>query len=148
MPTMADDAIVKVDSIAPMNEPVPYPFTTDQLYSSLPLRSDPRCIRILDLDAPAKSIGCKRKSRQLTGHLRVVNLHQRPSFTALSYVWGKKASPSHVVTLSSLGCNVEITENCFEALWHIQELFGAVSIWVDSIAINQNDKGKKSARFH
>ncbi|KAK3402827.1 hypothetical protein B0T20DRAFT_322214, partial [Sordaria brevicollis] len=73
--------------------------TPDDLYYALPLPpTNPRCIRVLDLDPlpqPQSHVDNDGIPAKLTGRLRVVNLSDTPPpvFTALSYVWGA-SSPS------------------------------------------------------
>jgi Heterokaryon incompatibility protein (HET) len=121
----------------------------EQLYASLPLSSDSRSIRLLDLDAPPRTANNTADTlySQLSGHLRVVRLEDSPSFVSLSYVWGEKASPSHTLRCWAYGSDIEITANCHDALRHIRNRFGAVTIWVDSICINQDDKDEKSSQI-
>ncbi|KAK3312629.1 heterokaryon incompatibility protein-domain-containing protein [Apodospora peruviana] len=103
-------------------------------------------IRLLDLDAQqAPGAG---QSTKLTGHLRVVRLHDTPSFFCLSYVWGSKSSPnSHTLHCRSQGCDLQITTNCYHALRQIQSRFGISTIWVDSICINQEDSDEKAGQI-
>ena len=75
-------------------------------------------------------------------HCRVVRLPDRPKFTTISYVWG-----SGTKTISIDGCDLEITENCFNALAALRAQYGALTIWVDAICINQNNKSEKSSQI-
>ncbi|KAH7230690.1 heterokaryon incompatibility protein-domain-containing protein [Fusarium solani] len=57
------------------------PFTTAQLYDSIPIPSGSQCIPVLDIPKrPLAADEC------LTGTLRIVDLRNSPKFTALSYV--------------------------------------------------------------
>lgn len=106
----------------------------NQLYDILPL-TDPKCIRVLDLEAGPSSA-------PLHGTLRVVDLETSPKFTALSYVWGKSGSIQHTILCN--GVDVPVTESCHEALCALRRIYGAVTIWVDAICIHQdNDKEKE-----
>lgn len=144
---MPPDSVLEIDTMELTQEPISYPTSAQQLYAMLELPPDSRCIRVLDIDRPSSSDVTGPGARVINGHLRVVNLDQQPSFTTLSYVWGGRASPSPVVKLAPHGCEVEITENCFQALWHIQQRFGAVTIWVDSISINQKDEQENEGQI-
>ena len=109
-----------------------YNFKSQQLYESLPLPSQTRSIRLLDLEHDERDL-----SAPLRGTLRLANLDQSPSYTALSYVWGPWSSPRD--TISCNGCQLEIARNCYEALRSLRKVSGAITIWVDAICINQNE---------
>jgi hypothetical protein len=69
---------------------------------------------------------------------------------SLSYVWGPKSSPSHTITCSldsTYEFKLEITKICYDALCQIRNRFGAVTIWVDSICINQEDEKEKVSQI-
>lgn len=149
---MEKDTVIElgedVAKILQEQESISLSTTAKQLYDSLPVEAETRCIRLLDLDAP-KSREKRSKempsSLSLTGNLRVVSLDASPVFVSLSYVWGEIASPAHTVCCQ--GCELEITANCHEALTHIRKLFGPVAIWVDSICINQQDNAEKASQI-
>lgn len=106
----------------------------NQLYDALPL-TEPRCIRVLDIEAGASST-------PLRGTLRVVDLQTSPNFTALSYVWGRSGSTLH--TISCDGADVPLTKSCHQALCALRSIYGVVSVWVDAICTHQgNDKEKE-----
>ncbi|KIM96982.1 hypothetical protein OIDMADRAFT_183035 [Oidiodendron maius Zn] len=111
------------------------------LYKFLPLPPNNQLIRILDLDAPpGRPVALK--SQALTGTLRVVSLSTCPRFAALSYVWGEYSFPPDVISCNN-GANLKITANCKMALLALRRQFGALTIWVDAICINQEDAGEK-----
>ncbi|KAF2500878.1 HET-domain-containing protein [Lophium mytilinum] len=143
---MAGDTILDPDSFPLTEKCDSYPTSKKQLYSSLPVPLGSHCIRLLDID-PSLPSSDEPSPLHILGHLRVVDLRQSPSFASLSYVWGVKSGLSHAVTLPSQECSIEITENCYQALWHIRKLFGGVSIWVDSICINQDDEQEKESQI-
>ena len=118
-----------------------------QLYDVLALSERSRFIRLLDLDAPSGSNVASNNSEPLTGHLRVACLENSPSFAALSYVWGEKSTLSHGILCRPHGCRIEITANCHAALCQIRKRFGAVTIWLDSVCINQADEGEKARQI-
>jgi hypothetical protein len=122
---------------------ITFPADTAQFYASLPIPPESRCIRLLDLD-PADDAS---SNSSLSGHVRVVDLNDNPSFTALSYVWGSKATPSHGIFCKPHSFNLEITEGCYAALWQIRKKFGAVAIWIDAICINQDDDDEKEIQI-
>ena len=113
------------------------PFTPAQLYKAIPLPTNSQCIRVLDL--PGKCTG-----KQLAGTLRTVDLQYCPKFTALSYVWGD--SPDRVTILCN-GCEIPVTRSCSEALLSLQEIHGAITIWVDALCIDQTNNHEKSAQI-
>jgi hypothetical protein len=52
------------------------------------------------------------------------------------------AKPHH-----NLFSRLDITKNCYDALCQIRNQFGAVTIWVDSICINQDDEEEKASEI-
>lgn len=118
------------------------PHGISKLYSNVAIPPISRCIRLLEIEAAVDGAGGLDILRPLTGHLRLVNLDDNPSFVSLSYVWGKGAS-SHYIVCQPGNCLVNIPWNCFRGLQKVTRRFGRVSIWVDSICINQNDDEEK-----
>lgn len=114
------------------------------LFDSLPLQRERRCIRLLDLD-PIPRHGNHHTQVPLCGSLRVVSLQDSPRFTALSYVWGSRYSPETMLTISDR--KLPLTCNCHAALTELRRRFGAVTIWVDAICINQHDVKEKEAQI-
>ncbi|PMD48136.1 hypothetical protein L207DRAFT_446926, partial [Hyaloscypha variabilis F] len=117
------------------------PQASTLLYKLLPLPPNNQLIRVLDLDASPGIFGAL-KSQALTGTLRVVSLSTCPRFAALSYVWGGYSFPPDVISCNN-GVNLKITTNCRMALLALRRQFGALTIWVDSICINQEDASEK-----
>ncbi|KAI0894998.1 heterokaryon incompatibility protein-domain-containing protein [Annulohypoxylon nitens] len=115
--------------------------TPSSLYNSLPLSIPRKSIRVLDFhsDIPSSS------NEALQSHIRVVNLVDKPVFTALSYVWGAYHSPPHEICCN--GFNVRITSNCRAALCALRRRFGPITIWVDSICMNQQDDREKESQI-
>ncbi|CAG9984403.1 unnamed protein product [Clonostachys byssicola] len=118
------------------------PLRVSQLYSNLAIPPASRCIRLLEIEAAVDGLDGLDTLGPLTGHLRLVNLDDNPSFVSLSYVWGKGAS-SHYIVCEPGNCLVNIPRNCFRGLQQVTRRFGKVAIWVDSICINQNDDEEK-----
>lgn len=87
-------------------------------------------------------------NRAIHGSLRVTSIDevQPPSFTALSYVWGQKATASHKIILAPGGFCLEVTTGRFTALADLLTTFGAIAIWVDAICINQKDDQEKGSQ--
>ncbi|KAK4186420.1 heterokaryon incompatibility protein-domain-containing protein [Podospora australis] len=158
---MEDDAVVDVERLEQHakqhQQHVPPSPNLTQLYSILPLPDGSRSIRVLDIDAPAIAQKSPEKTGncQIAGRIRVVRLEDSPSFTALSYVWGSHigsnpdSHPDRSIccALPDSDLDIEMTENCFQALCHVQQQFGAVTIWVDSICINQDDNDEKARQI-
>lgn len=139
--------VVIEDALSIPIEPIAlsHSFTTAQLYQTLPLDRESRHIRILDLYRDKKS----RNSSSLTGHLRRVSLKDCPAFNALSYVWGTPdlGDCGMQNTIICNDCAVPITRNCHLALSALQKMHGNISIWVDSICINQKDEQEKEIQI-
>ncbi|KAL1633876.1 hypothetical protein SLS58_010932 [Diplodia intermedia] len=138
--------------------------TPSQLYFSLPLWAECRSIRVLDLDpiSPAEQVSKEKESHTddrtehpLSGTLRVVSLSKSPKFTALSYVWGAgpSAGGGAIALRNATGggggdfCSLGLTENCHSALTQLRRRYGSITVWVDSICINQEDQQEKSSQI-
>lgn len=98
--------------------------------------------------------------------IRHVRLGDKPTYYALSYVWGSSANPSIIsVTQVLAGSNaahsgnsrtgqeLKITQNLNLALTHIRSHFtsdkfkgnqGRMFLWIDAICINQDDDVEKA----
>ena len=111
-----------------------------QLYDNLPVWLRPSTIRILDLDGDNGN-----PETPLSGGLRLVNFEDSPEYSALSYVWGTWSSPKD--TISCDKCKIEVTTNCHRALVSLRKLFGAITIWVDSICIDQENDLEKALQI-
>jgi hypothetical protein len=77
--------------------------------------------------------------------LRHVSLDSEPNFEALSYVWG---DPEDVQYIICDGCKLNITANLGQALRAFRpEADESVRVlWIDAIAINQQDLEERSAQ--
>jgi len=116
-----------------------------QLYAHLVVPPGSNLIRLLDLDAAPS--GEHALVVPLTGRLRVGCLTDRPKFTTLSYVWGDKVSPCPTLVILPHAVHLEISANCLHALRMIRKQFGAVTIWVDAVCINQDDIHEKESQI-
>jgi hypothetical protein len=136
-----------------------------ELYPHLSTSKTSQEIRILDLepvpdDLLESSLGVLSP---LSGTLRVVSLKDLPKYTALSYVWGTSnpeawktgiRTPTDFYSLKNgdindspaidpllfLHCHkstIRLSRNCSQALRLLRKHLGSLSIWVDSICINQ-----------
>lgn len=72
--------------------------------------------------------------------LHVVDLAHKPSFTALSYVWGDPTAQA-VIWLSDEP--LRVTKNAWEALNRLRTTFSPLRIWVDAICIDQTNASEK-----
>jgi hypothetical protein len=118
------------------------------LYDIYSLAASDTSIRVLDLNGHEISnlkSGSQHKE-VLSGSLRVVDLNNKPVFRALSYVWGESSKPEKDVIICD-GYRIPITRNCWTALWHLQKAFGPITVWIDSICINQNDIQEKDSQI-
>ncbi|KAF2804757.1 HET-domain-containing protein [Mytilinidion resinicola] len=110
------------------------------LYRSLPLPVQSRCVRLLEVRAAVNLDG----SDPIAVEFRVANLEEGPPFAALSYVWGKDVEPRSIICGTY---TLNVTVNCHSALWHLRKKLGAFTIWVDSVCINQEDKSEKEQQI-
>jgi hypothetical protein len=110
-------------------------------------RSEIRLLEILDSDNPSSIIRC----RQTT-----VSLLDRPSFAALSYVWG---DPHVTENIELDGVTMAVTTSLAAALRHIPKHWDNVwkeeypgrgpeplRLWADAICINQQDFDERNAQ--
>jgi hypothetical protein len=97
-------------------------------------------IRVLDLYSLKQS-----PDSDLHGTLRSVSLDDNPSFSSLSYTWqGDETSVQRgTPKIKFSNGTIEITQNCWNALLRLRGLFGSLTLWVDSICINQSDEDEK-----
>ncbi|KAG8532989.1 uncharacterized protein KY384_001771 [Bacidia gigantensis] len=112
----------------------------------LPLNSERREIRILrplDFQAADPMIEDSRLADSRPQfELEVVSLDDRPTYTALSYVWGTQSEGLKPVIIN--GCQFDIGGNLFAALQNIPIADMAPAIWIDAICINQADEIEKT----
>lgn len=112
------------------------------LYRSLPLPHGSKYIRLLDVHAASSEVG---DEDDIQGNLRIVDLDERPSFFALSYVWGTRSpQPDYIVCGPYM---LPLTSNCYSALRKLRERLATFTIWIDAICINQEDTDEKSRQI-
>lgn len=75
-------------------------------------------------------------NEEVSCSLITVRLEDAPEYTALSYVWG---SEEDAATILVDGIEFKVTQNLMDALETLQMPDKERLIWVDAIAINQND---------
>jgi Heterokaryon incompatibility protein (HET) len=117
---------------------------TRSLYALHSLAASETSIRVLSLEANPKPHSQQKEA--LLGNLRVVDLNDKPVFTALSYVWGEQSDPEKD-TIHCEGHRIQITHNCWSALCNLQKIFGSITIWIDAICINQDDAEEKKRQI-
>jgi hypothetical protein len=118
-------------------QPEPVNGSPGPLYAFLRLPSQSRSIRVLDLD-PVPSRFTNHEKWPLSGELRVVSLQDCPRFIALSYVWGGYSTPRDLINCNG-NTSLEITTNCRNALIALRKHYGALTIWIDAICIDQQN---------
>jgi len=115
--------------------------TAGQFYGTVPVLSRHGTIRLLDID-PSGDVRAP-----LSGQIRTARLADKPSFGALSYVWGEWSTPAPTILCRPHNFYLGITSNCDGALRSIRKMFGGVTIWVDSICINQDSDAEKEEQI-
>ncbi|RSL74840.1 hypothetical protein CEP51_011418 [Fusarium floridanum] len=74
-----------------------------------------------------------------------VRLDSKPTFWALSYVWGARENPA---LIEVNGCPFEVTRNLYDALREYRRQFlgdtNGSFIWIDAICIDQTNHGEKA----
>jgi Heterokaryon incompatibility protein (HET) len=100
-----------------------------------PPLSSASSIRIIHLE-PSGDVDSKLKCR-----LTETSLECNPDYQALSYVWGDAKNPSSILCN---GTAFEITRNLTAALRRLRQSHRVISLWVDSICINQGDIAERS----
>jgi hypothetical protein len=95
---------------------------------------------------PSQDVGVNHEKVPLSGKLRIVSLQDSPQFMALSYVWGAYSSPRVVINCNG-GTPIEITMNCRDALIALRKRYGAVTIWIDLICIDQKNILEKNQQI-
>ncbi|OIW24610.1 HET-domain-containing protein [Coniochaeta ligniaria NRRL 30616] len=133
--------------LQPEPEPAPGSLSAAQLYSNLPFPAATPSIRVLDL---AASEPAENGEPPLKGTLRVISLQDAVRFDTLSYLWGDPSTGKHTIQCAvrdSGACALAVAANCQAALEAVRKRFGAVTIWVDAICINQADDAEKESQI-
>lgn len=110
------------------------------LYASLPLDSELKQIRVLDIQND--QLG---HNPAISATVKCVSLLQKPRFAALSYVWVTFNTPHDTISCNSQ--QLPVTRNCVEALLALRKRNGSYTIWVDAVCINQNDNLEKESQI-
>lgn len=119
------------------------PSSAPSLYTRHPLVHGGATIRLLELQAAPRKYRFSSKTdydAPLRGTLKVVALADA-QYSALSYVWGPHGGEEDVMLIGDT--SIRITPSCRQALQSIRHQFGAVSIWIDAICIDQQNKAEK-----
>jgi hypothetical protein len=108
-------------------------------YSYNTLNSELHEIRLLTLESGShdEALQCR---------LSTVALATRPTYNALSYVWGDPVVTITEPTIVLDGQRFVVTPNLYSALRHLRPPPGIVSIclWVDAVCINQGDLDERN----
>ncbi|KAH6664292.1 heterokaryon incompatibility protein-domain-containing protein, partial [Halenospora varia] len=82
-------------------------------------------------------------SDEIVCHLKSANLEERPSYVALSYVWG---DPSIKVLITCIGRQLTVRANLASALRRLREASNWGIFWVDALCINQADVAERNTQ--
>lgn len=69
------------------------------------------------------------------------SLPNKPIFDALSYAWG---SPKTVRSIILNRKRRGVTESAHQALRRLRQIYGAVTVWIDALCINQSDNKERT----
>lgn len=103
-------------------------------YSSTLSTSSIRIIQLLPAHHLNDLLECRMIEMKIRDH---------PLYIALSYVWGSEEKPLEIICHDTI---LPITSNLDSALRHIRMPNEEVSLWVDSICINQEDIAERHAQ--
>ena len=106
-----------------------------RLHGEVPLTFSETFIRVLDL-LPG------RRHQQVEVILRVVDLADRPTYTALSYTRGA-SELGHSITANE-SHTLPVTDNLFNALVRSRRKYRKRTLWVDRVCTNQLDTHERS----
>ncbi|KAH7417868.1 heterokaryon incompatibility protein-domain-containing protein [Cadophora sp. MPI-SDFR-AT-0126] len=97
-------------------------------------------IRVLHLQPylPADS------DQRLKCELRAVHLSSNPTYSAVSYTWGK---PDLIEDLWVGDALIRITRNLHELLAKFRRADKELVLWIDAVCINQSDKKEKATQI-
>lgn len=80
------------------------------------------------------ALKCSLTHNSLTSH---------PNYNAVSYTWG---TPGLIREIELGGVARSIQANLFDFLQQLRSIYGAVTLWVDALCINQNDILEKNVQ--
>ncbi|KAK1538806.1 D-isomer specific 2-hydroxyacid dehydrogenase [Colletotrichum costaricense] len=81
-----------------------------------------------------------RQTEELRCTCSTIRLDDRPTYNALSYVWGNREAKAQVIVN---GVQVNINKSLAGALRRIRHDREPIVIWADALCINQNDEDEK-----
>jgi hypothetical protein len=67
-------------------------------------------------------------------------LDDKPSYKALSYVWGAETPSTTIIVNSQV---ISVRQNLGAALQHVRQEDHSMSVWADALCINQHDNQEK-----
>jgi hypothetical protein len=111
-------------------------------YAALQIPTNSKCIRLLHVEAP---LGAEGIDGPVRCSMSVHDLNTKPSYTALSYVWGTMSPTPDTVQCE--GIDLPISANGLSALRHLRAKLGGCTIWIDAVCINQCDTDEKSEQI-
>lgn len=104
----------------------------DMTYDSLRIEPGSRCIRLLRVHPTVSS---QDEEGPIRGDLFVAGLETKPSFNALSYVWGVPTPDPPKVYCGDF--EIPVTANGYSALVHLRRKLGGFTIWMDAVCISK-----------
>ncbi|KAM7204844.1 Heterokaryon incompatibility protein (HET) domain containing protein [Rhypophila sp. PSN 637] len=112
----------------------------DRSFCYKPLDDAKNSIRLLRILSPTND------SDTICCSLVTAHLDKKPSYEALSYVWGSEPSST---TIQCDGRDISITRNLYQALRSLQRLEDSTNrlFWIDALCINQNDIAERSSQI-
>jgi hypothetical protein len=86
--------------------------------------------------------------RQTSIHIRLTQarLEDRPTYEALSYVWGSSTEKTPILC-DEVGNVLDVTNNCEAALRTLRTKDTVRTLWVDAICINQDDVEERNQQI-
>jgi hypothetical protein len=109
---------------------------SDDVYQNLPLDAVARQIRLLTLEPafPTDPLCC---------NLEISSLDDKPSFYAISYVWG---DVNDMLSITVNGAELSIIRNLAVALRRLrtEKPAGRIRLWADALCINQSSIDEKT----
>lgn len=77
------------------------------------------------------------------------NVQEAEPYEALSYTWGGRPDPSHIIRILDGGQahSIPITANLESALLHLRPSSGVRFLWVDALSINQENPVEKGSQI-
>ncbi|KAK5711325.1 hypothetical protein LTR17_018452 [Elasticomyces elasticus] len=111
-------------------------------YSSVipALDDDDNSVRLLQSN---QEVSAGNDEQRLHFHISVHRRNAAPAYNAISYTWGDLDG---IVSILLDGHVLQVTRNCWYALWQAQLHHPGTHIWVDSVCIDQTNDAEKSSQ--